>query len=62
MSNETQTKLFQLFYTEKPNSTGIGLAFSRLVMESLGGEIAVNAVLNEYTEFVLKFPIIKVTA
>jgi signal transduction histidine kinase len=61
MSKETQLKLFELFYTEKPNSTGIGLAFSKMVVENLGGEISVDAVLNEYTEFVLKFPIIKAT-
>ena len=59
MSKETQSKLFQLFYTEKPNSTGIGLAFSKMVLESLDGEIEVDAVLNEYTEFVLRFPIIR---
>ena len=59
MSKETLSNLFQAFYTEKPNNTGIGLAFSKMVMDNLGGEIAVDSVLGEYTEFVLRFPIVK---
>jgi signal transduction histidine kinase len=62
MSKETQSNLFQAFYTEKPNNTGIGLAFSKMVMDNLGGEIAVNSVLGEYAEFVLHFPIVKDSA
>ena len=50
--------LFDKFYSYSNNGTGIGLEFSRLVMEDLNGSISCysSAKINGYTVFTLKFP------
>ncbi|KAB2836175.1 MAG: ATP-binding protein, partial [Caedimonadaceae bacterium] len=35
---------------------GIGLAFCKSVMKSLGGDITCTSQYGEYTEFILTFP------
>ena len=51
-------RIFERFYSAMPRGqgTGIGLAFSRLVMESFGGDIRCHSALGRYTEFVMSFP------
>jgi signal transduction histidine kinase len=58
---EFMPKLFKLFESQmtKEGGTGIGLAFCKLTMQSYGGDITCDSVEGEYTEFVLKFPVIK---
>lgn len=57
MSKELFAKLFQPFEGNKNNDgSGLGLAFSRIVIESFGGKISCNSKENEFTEFVLSFP------
>lgn len=57
---KTLPKIFDLFFTEGAHrGTGVGLSFCKMVMESLGGKIECHSQLNEYTEFVLFFPILK---
>lgn len=51
--------IFDRFYSKTKYGTGIGLAFCKMVMENLGGNIVCHSVEGEYTEFVLSFPIIK---
>ncbi len=56
--------IFTRFYTWVPEreskvGTGVGLAFCRSVMSSLGGSISCRSVYGEYTEFVLTFPELK---
>ena len=51
--------LFNRFYSKRKYGTGLGLAFCRCVMLDLGGKITCKSVMNEYTEFMLYFPIVK---
>lgn len=44
------------FTTESSTGTGVGLAFSKMVMQSHRGEISCASQEGEYTEFVLSFP------
>jgi len=39
LSPEAEDKLFQSFYTTKPNGMGVGLAISRSIIESHGGRL-----------------------
>ncbi len=48
--------LFNKFFTKTHGGTGLGLAFSKMVMQSFGGDIICRSVEGEYTEFELSFP------
>ena len=48
--------IFEKFHTTSCSGTGIGLAFCKMVMENLGGEINCKSELGKYTEFTLVFP------
>lgn len=50
------SRLFERFYSTTTTGTGIGLAFCKMVMESIHGEIACYSKEGSYTEFVLRFP------
>lgn len=54
-------RIFERFYSAMPRGqgTGIGLAFSRLVMESFGGDIHCHSAQGRYTEFVMTFPAVE---
>jgi len=56
---ETLPRIFDRFYSDSPRgqSTGIGLAFARLVMESFDGQIMCRSVLGDFCEFVMIFPL-----
>jgi signal transduction histidine kinase len=49
-------EIFDTFYTTKPKGLGLGLAFSRRVIEAHGGEITVNTKLGEGTTFTITLP------
>lgn len=49
-------RMFESFFTTTRNGTGLGLAFCKMVMINLGGDIACYSKENEYAEFVLIFP------
>lgn len=50
--------VFDYFYSSKSidQGTGLGLAFCKLVMESLNGKIRCESKINEYTLFEMSFP------
>ena len=48
-------RIFERFYTKTGFGTGIGLAFCKMVMELMGGDIMVSSIEGKYTEFVLYF-------
>lgn len=50
--------IFERFYTKTKYGTGIGLAFCKMVMEGIGGDIICQSVEGEYAEFILLFPAI----
>ncbi len=51
--------LFQQFNIHSKAGTGLGLAFCKITMQSYGGDITCQSQEGEYTEFVLKFPVIQ---
>lgn len=52
-------KIFEPFYTTKPEGSGIGLATVHQLVQDLGGKIRVSSRPNEGTEFILEFPLAK---
>ncbi len=56
MSEETQRRLFQPFYTEKEGGSGIGTTIIKRVIEGHGGTISVESRLGEGTTFTLLIP------
>lgn len=55
--------IFEPFFTTNPDTgTGIGLSFCRTAMSEIGGSISVNSNPENYTEFVLEFPIAQTTS
>jgi signal transduction histidine kinase len=56
MVDEVRDRIFDPFYSTKPDGTGLGLALSKKVVESHGGSMQVQADPNSGTEFLLTFP------
>lgn len=54
--HEELPKLFTKFYTTTRHGTGLGLAFCKTVMTSLGGDIICHSEYGKYTRFELIFP------
>jgi signal transduction histidine kinase/uncharacterized membrane protein YhdT len=53
------SKIFQPFFTTKPTgaSTGLGLSLSYDTIKAHGGEITVNTLEGEFTEFIISLPL-----
>jgi signal transduction histidine kinase len=58
-SPEVSEQLFTGYFTTKKQGTGIGLAFCKRVVESLGGKIFANSIYGSSMEFVISFPKMK---
>ncbi len=54
-------KIFDPFFTTKTTgeASGVGLYLSREIIQNHGGDIAVQSVKDEYTEFTITLPILK---
>ena len=57
MSKETLEKVYDIFYTTKPNGTGLGLAFCKEVIELHQGKINITSEENKGTKIVITLPI-----
>jgi signal transduction histidine kinase len=57
ISAELQKNIFSPFYTNKAEGTGLGLTFSRRVVEAHGGEIHFDSALNQGTKFTISLPL-----
>jgi signal transduction histidine kinase len=55
-------RLFEAFYTTKPNGTGMGLAICRSIMQAHGGRLTVRANELRGTIFEVELPIERVEA
>lgn len=53
---ELQKNIFSPFYTSKAEGTGLGLTFSRQVVEAHGGEISFDSAVNQGTKFTIRLP------
>jgi len=53
---ESQERVFQPFYTEKPDGTGLGLAITKKLVEAHRGSIELRSAPGEGTEIVVTFP------
>lgn len=52
-------KLFDRFFTTSSHGTGLGLSFSKRVMQAFGGDITCESVEGEFTLFKLSFPVVE---
>lgn len=60
IQKEDLKDIFSPFFTKGKNGgAGIGLSFSKQVMQAFNGDISCQSVYGEYTEFKLSFPKIK---
>lgn len=58
ISPEQQNNVFSPFFTSKAQGTGLGLTFSRQVVEAHGGEISFDSALQQGTKFTIRFPVL----
>ena len=56
IKTENLSKLFTPFFTTKDKGTGLGLSLCKSIIESHGGEISVNSVLDKGTVFEVDLP------
>lgn len=56
MTKETLNHLSEIFYTTKRNGTGLGVAFSKEVIEVHGGTLSYNSTLNKGTTTTILLP------
>ena len=57
MNDETLSRVFEPYFTTKSNGTGLGMAMSYKIIKEFSGDITVNSVLGDGTEFMISLPI-----
>jgi two-component system sensor histidine kinase AtoS len=57
MSEETLARVFDLFFTTKPEGTGLGMALARSVVTRHGGQLAINSEVGRGTRVLVRLPI-----
>lgn len=55
---DQQKNIFSPFYTSKAQGTGLGLTFSRQVVEAHGGQISFDSASQQGTKFTLRLPVL----
>lgn len=56
---ESLTRIFEPFYTTKPDGTGLGLAISRRIVEGHGGTLQIESAVGEGTTVIIKLPLLQ---
>jgi two-component system sensor histidine kinase HydH len=56
MSEDTLSRIFDLFFTTKPSGTGLGMALARSVVDLHGGALAVQSNLGKGTRVTVRLP------
>jgi signal transduction histidine kinase len=57
MSEETLARAFDMFFTTKPEGTGLGMAIARSVIERHGGELRLESALGRGTAVSVRLPV-----
>lgn len=57
MSDETLSRVFDLFFTTKPEGTGLGMAIARSVIDRHGGEITIQSAPGHGTHVRVRLPL-----
>lgn len=57
ISKKNLPYIFKQFFTQTTWGTGVGLAFCKMVMTKLGGNIECESIEGKYTRFILTFPV-----
>src|SRR2546428_262418 len=58
MSDETISRAFDLFYTTKPDGTGLGMSIARSVVQLHGGELSLQSRLRHGTRVQVRLPVV----
>lgn len=56
ISAEHLPKIFDQFFSKTIHGTGVGLAFIKMTLQNMGGDIQCDSVDGEYTHFRMSFP------
>ena len=56
IDSSLQERLFEPFFTTRPEGTGLGLAIARSVIQSMGGSIQIHSTPDTGTEFIVHLP------
>ena len=62
MSAEVRERLFQPFFTTRPEGTGLGLAIARSVIDAHGGEVSVESASGAGSAFCVRLPVARAPA
>ena len=57
MSAETLARAFDMFFTTKPQGTGLGMAIARSVVERHGGELRLDSAPGQGTTASVRLPL-----
>ena len=57
MSEDTLSRVFDFFFTTKPEGTGLGMAIARAVIEGHGGSLALHSVVGQGTRVTVTLPV-----
>jgi signal transduction histidine kinase len=57
MSDETLSRMFDLFFTTKSQGTGLGMALARSVIDLHAGELAINSAVGKGTRVTVRLPV-----
>ena len=56
MSEATLARIFDLFFTTKPEGTGLGMALARSVIRRHGGQLSIHSEVGQGTRVVVRLP------
>jgi signal transduction histidine kinase len=59
ISSASQAKVFDPFYTTKPDGTGLGLAISRKIIEGHGGTLQIKSTVGQGTTMLITLPMLE---
>ena len=62
MSDATLARVFDLFFTTKPEGTGLGMALARSVIRRHGGQISIHSEVGQGTRVVVRLPVESTTS